>query len=206
MSAKIKSPERLVFFSDAVVAIAMTLLVLPLADVVKEYGNPGDPRHASSYQLFHDNRWIIGSFLLSFVVIMRFWLSHHRIFENVKAYSQPLMLVNMAWMLSIVILPFPTEMVAQFHGDDRLTHIVYVGNLFLSSVLLTSLEWIIRHDPEVRGDEGTISDRRWFDGVTTSGTLAVVWVLMVVFPSLSYYPLLINILQPQLVRLRFRKR
>ena len=198
MSEKIKSPERLVFFSDAVVAIAMTLLVLPLVDLVRDAGG-----HDSA-EVFHDSQWIIGGFLLSFVVIMRFWISHHRIFENVKAYSQPLMLVNMAWLLSIVFLPFPTEMVSRFTGDDRLTHIVYVGNLLLSSVLLTSLEWIIRHDPEIQRDK--ISDRRWFDGVTTSGTLLVVFVVMAVFPSLSYYPLLLNVVQPWIVRLRFRDR
>jgi uncharacterized membrane protein len=195
MSAKIKSPERLVFFSDAVVAIAMTLLVLPLADLVKD--------SKFSIDVFHSgNQWIIYSFLLSFIVIMRFWLSHHRIFENVKAYSHSLMMADMAWLLSIVILPASTEMVAHFDGGDRLTHIVYVGNLFVSSVMLTVMEWIIRHDPEIQRDK--ISDRRWFDGITTSGTLAVVWVLMTVFPSLSYYPLLLNILQPQVVRLRFR--
>lgn len=203
MTEKIKSPERLVFFSDAVVAIAMTLLVLPLADLVKEYGQHAEG-HGSSWELFHDNQWIIYSFLLSFAVIMRFWVSHHRIFENVKAYNHPLMLVNMLWVLSIVVLPFPTEMVANFDSSDRLTHIVYAGNLLVSSVLLTSLEWIIRHDPEIQRDP--ISDRRWFDGVSTSGTLAVVFVLMSVFPALGYYPLLLNILQPQLVRLRFRQR
>lgn len=195
MSEKIKSPERLVFFSDAVVAIAMTLLVLPLADLVKD-------SHFSAQVFEGQNQWILYSFLLSFVVIMRFWLSHHRLFESVKQYSHSLMMANMAWLLSMVILPASTEMVARFEGSDRLTHIVYVGNLLVSSVMLTVMEWIIRHDPVIQRDQ--ISDRRWFDGISTSGTLVVVWVLMAVFPSLSYYPLLLNILQPQLVRLRFR--
>lgn len=197
MTTKIKSPERMVFYSDAVVAIAMTLLILPLVDLVKEVKTSADLFSAA-------NQWIIYSFLLSFVVIMRFWLSHHRIFENVKQYNQALMMVNMAWLLSIIVLPASTEMVGRFHGADRLTHVVYLGNLLFSSVLLTAMEWVIRHDPEVRSDE--ISDRRWFDGLTTSGTLAVVFVVMAVFPALSYYPLLLNILQPQIVRLRFRHR
>jgi uncharacterized membrane protein len=195
MTEKIKSPERLVFFSDAVVAIAMTLLVLPLADLVKD-------AHFSSQVFDRQNQWFLYSFLLSFVVIMRFWLSHHRIFEDVKAYNHTLMMVNMGWLLSIVVLPASTEMVAHFNGEDRLTHIVYGINLFLSSVLLTTLEWVIRHDPEVQGNR--ISDRRWFDGLTTSASLLVVLIVMAVVPSLGYYPLLLNVLQPWIVRLRFR--
>ncbi|HJP75256.1 MAG TPA: TMEM175 family protein [Pseudonocardiaceae bacterium] len=206
MTAKIKSPERLVFFSDAVVAIALTLLILPLADVVKDYGTRGAKLDTNnSYNLIASHLPLIYAFLLSFVVIIRFWFSHHRIFEHVRAYSTPLLIVNMLWVLSIVFLPFPTEMVANFGGGDRLTHIVYGGNLFMSSVLLTTLVWIIRRDPEVRreGDE-TFSDRRWFDAVTTSGSIGVATLLMAIFPSWSYYPLLLGVLQPQLVRLRFR--
>lgn len=208
MTAKIKSPERLVFFSDAVVAIALTLLILPLADLVKEYGKSA-PANATyqtdSHSMFATHAWLIYAFLLSFAVILRFWLSHHRIFEHVRAYSTPLLMVNMLWVLSIVFLPFPTEMVANFGSGDRLTHIVYGGNLFMSSVLLTALVWIIRRDPEVRreGDE-EFSDRRWFDAVTTSGSIGLAALLMAIFPSWSYYPLLLGFLQPQLVRLRFR--
>jgi uncharacterized membrane protein len=207
MTAKIKSPERLVFFSDAVVAIALTLLILPLADVVKDYGTQISPKanpYNTSADLFTSHAQLIYAFLLSFVVIVRFWFSHHRIFEHVKAYSTPLLMVNMLWVLSIVILPFPTEMVAAFSGSDRLTHIVYGCNLFFSSCLLTALVWIIRRDPDVRTDDEAISGRRWFDAVTTSGSIGVATLLMTIFPSWSYYPLLLGILQPQLVRLRFR--
>lgn len=119
-----KSPERLVFFSDAVVAIALTLLVLPLTDVVSEVvATHGDPVEAVT-----ENQWRIFSFLLSFVVIARFWVAHHRLFEDVRAYSSPLMTVNLCWLLTIAVLPFPSEMVGAF-GIDRFTAMLYLGTI-----------------------------------------------------------------------------
>ncbi|HEV7979968.1 TMEM175 family protein [Amycolatopsis sp.] len=80
-----RSPERLVFFSDAVVAIAMTLLILPLVDVIPELV----AEHGKSIEAITKNQWQIYGFLLSFAVISRFWIFHHHIFEQVKAYSRP---------------------------------------------------------------------------------------------------------------------
>jgi uncharacterized membrane protein len=65
-----------------------------------------------------ENQWKIYSFLLSFFVIGRLWMSRHRIFEQIKAYNRRLMNVNLWWLLTIVVLPFPTEMIGGF-DDDR---------------------------------------------------------------------------------------
>lgn len=87
-----KSPERLVFFSDAVVAIALTLLVLPLTELVPEVVVA---EHGRSFEVVTDNQWQIYSFLLSFAVIARLRMGHHRLFEQVRAYSGPLLVVNL---------------------------------------------------------------------------------------------------------------
>ncbi|HEY4020330.1 MAG TPA: TMEM175 family protein [Pseudonocardiaceae bacterium] len=200
MSAKIKSPERLVFFSDAVVAIALTLLILPLTDLVR------DPRGLGSLELIKTNQALIWSFLLSFVVIARYWLNHHRLYEQVKAYNTPLMLVNMFWLLTIAILPFPTEMVAKYPSHDRFTLVLYVGTLFVSGLAQSSMLLIIRNDADVLREPGAISDRRQFDSLSTTAVMGIALLAVAIFPALSYYPLLLNVLQPWVVRLRFRKR
>ncbi len=60
--------ERLITFADAVVAIALTLLVLPLVEIPAELG-----ADSSLADVFTEHRGQIGGFLLSFVVIWVFW-------------------------------------------------------------------------------------------------------------------------------------
>jgi uncharacterized membrane protein len=110
-----RDPDRLVLFTDAVVAIAVTLLILPLVDV----GTAAVAENLRTRAVISDHKTQILSFLLSFVVIARLWLTHHRIFEHVKAYNSRLMELNMFWLLTIVILPFPTAMISG--SDDRFT-------------------------------------------------------------------------------------
>src|SRR5690242_5482336 len=97
--------DRIVFFSDAIVAIAITLLVLPLVDSVPEEGT------FKASDLLADDSALLLAFGLSFFVIARFWLVHHRIFTKIEGYTTPLVWANMAWLVSIVWLPFPTEMI-----------------------------------------------------------------------------------------------
>ncbi len=91
--------ERFVFFSDAVFAIAITLLVLDLrvpAGAPLAFG-PLVPR-------------FIG-FALSFFVIGRYWFAHHQLFETPQAYDNAVMSTNLAFLAGIVFLPFPTSVV-----------------------------------------------------------------------------------------------
>ena len=66
--------DRLVFFSDAVAAIAITLLILPLVDGVSKQG--------SLSNLLDADRDRFLAFLLSFLVIARFWTIHHSLFDR----------------------------------------------------------------------------------------------------------------------------
>jgi uncharacterized membrane protein len=158
-----KSPERLVFFSDAVVAIALTLLVLPLTGAVPDAVS----RHTSAFQLITENQWQIFSFLLSFVVIARLWIVHHRLFEQVVAYNQRLIVLNLCWLLTIAVLPFPTEMAGAF-GNDRFTVTFYIGTVLASKIFLFAMTVIIRSAPDVAKNHPCISDRHFFaSGVTT---------------------------------------
>jgi uncharacterized membrane protein len=102
--------ERLTFFSDAVVAIAMTLLAIELQ---VPQGTTADQLAAG----FAANWGEYLAFLISFAVIARHWISHHRVFRYIARASMPIVWLNMLWLLIIVLTPFFTRFIAEEHLD-----------------------------------------------------------------------------------------
>lgn len=192
MSQK-NSPERLVFFTDAVVAIALTLLVLPLTDIVPDLV----AHHDSSIQAITDHQWQIRSFLLSFLVIGRQWLSHHRLFAHVTAFSTNLFFVNMAWVLTVVVLPFATQLVGAY-GTDKFVCLFYIGTMVANSLCLTGLVNLVRRDPQLAGDRNAVSARWWLDSVGTTLSLVAAFVLAALVPGINYFAILL-VLVPSIV-------
>ncbi|MEN3265153.1 MAG: potassium channel family protein [Pseudonocardia sp.] len=101
-----------------------------------------------------------------------------RLFERVVADSTPLLFWNVAWLLTIVVLPFPTEMIGGY-VDDWFTAVLYVGTILASSICLTVLALMI-HGPV--GASGAVS---------TTTILVVAFVLMALVPGVTYFALLL---------------
>jgi uncharacterized membrane protein len=105
------SAERLIFFSDAVAAIAMTLLAFTL----KVPG--GASNGAILHNLWQDQyRLSYLEFLISFMVIGRHWRSHHSLFRDVTRLDSRIITLNMVWLLMIVIIPFTTKLLSSGAG------------------------------------------------------------------------------------------
>ncbi|MEU0511761.1 MULTISPECIES: TMEM175 family protein [unclassified Amycolatopsis] len=198
MSA-LRPAERLVFFSDAVVAIAMTLLVLPLADSVSELVVDGQP----AAEAISGNRWQIVSFLLSFVVIARQWLSHHHLFEQVRAVNAAVMWLNIAWLLTVAVLPFPSELTGAY-GEDEFVVLFYIGTVLVNTLCLTAMTLVVRRTPGLARDASAIDGRWVFNSVGAAVALAVAFVLSALVPAAGYYSLLLLFVPPQLARFRYR--
>jgi uncharacterized membrane protein len=96
--------ERLVFFSDAVFAIAITLLVL---DLKLQTGPQG--------QILFDRLVpkLIG-FVISFSVTAFYWLAHHRLFKTLRAEDPWLRAVNLVFLACVVFLAFPSSVVSEY--------------------------------------------------------------------------------------------
>jgi uncharacterized membrane protein len=172
-----------VLFTDAVVAIAITLLVLPLVDSVPEAVAAGMP----SVEVVTENWPQIFSFLLSFVVIARLWAAHHRMFEGVTAATRGIFTLNMLWVLTIVVLPFATEMSGAYR-EDRFTVAFYIGTILASSACLTALGVVVRSRIVLGSGSATV-------------LLAVALMLAVLVPDVSYASLLVLFLSPLVERL-----
>ena len=122
--------ERTKAFIDAVIAIAMTLLILPLMEASSELGKT-TPDGAD---WFHEHYGQIYTFLLSFVVIGFFWLAHHTLFEKVKFGSGSSLRLILLWLLSIVWLPVATALIGQASANDSFVVLVYIASMFASSL------------------------------------------------------------------------
>ncbi len=183
-----RDPDRLVLFTDAVIAIAITLLVLPLVELVGEH-------HEHSSEVITENLPQIGSFVLSFAVIARLWLTHHRTFEHVKAYNRTLIRMNMLWLFTMVALPFPTGMIGTY-GSDQFTVIFYISTILVSSACQSTLILYISRKPEIQDDENPLRLPHVANAVSATGLMAIALLLSALVPALNYWSLLALMLSP----------
>jgi uncharacterized membrane protein len=193
VAASERDPDRLVLFTDAVVAIAITLLILPLVELVAEH-----KEHAG--EVITENWPQLWSFVLGFAVIFRLWLTHHRMFEHVKVYNRLLMSANGLWLLTVVFLPFPTGMIGTY-GTDHFTATFYVASVLASSLCQTGLILIIFRTPALQSDENPLLATNVANAVSATGLLVVALLLTAFVPSLNYLPLLLLLLSRPVVAL-----
>jgi uncharacterized membrane protein len=113
--------SRIVAFSDGVLAIAITLLVLQLE--VKEHIPQGD-----LWPELWAQRQDIFAYAISFAVIGRFWVVHHRFFGEVTHFDGRLIALNLFYLAWIVLLPFSSQVLGD-HGGDEAAVILYAVNL-----------------------------------------------------------------------------
>jgi uncharacterized membrane protein len=182
--------DRFVNFSDAVVAIAITLLILPAVDAVND-------RAIGAADFFRDNGDRLFAFGLSFLVIANFWTGHHRLFEHVRTYSRRLMGLNMLWLLTIVFLPLPTEMLA-VHGDDEaLVRFVYIASVLASSLAIAALGFLVDRTPALRADPET-APPPWQFRLLLPALISVALVVAVAVPAIGMWAMLLLFLQAPL--------
>lgn len=123
--------SRIVAFSDGVFAIAITLLVLNL-------GVPEHIRHDDLWPVLRDQGQDLFAYALSFAVIGRFWVVHHRFFGDVTGFDGRLIALNLFYLAWIVLIPFSSQVLGD-HGGDEAAVILYAVNLIgvlLSGVLM----------------------------------------------------------------------
>lgn len=130
------SVDRLLTLSDGVVAIAITLLVLQLN--VPDVAKLTDPASASELatQLGKDADSLI-SYVISFYVIAQFWLVHHRVFRRITGQREGLAWWNFAFLFTITVMPFASNLVGKFSANPLAVDIFAVN--LLAAMLATHL-------------------------------------------------------------------
>ncbi|GHE24645.1 DUF1211 domain-containing membrane protein [Kitasatospora indigofera] len=108
-----RAADRMIFFSDAVVAIAITLLALELPV-------PEGPTVAAFRSAVHDDLDHYLAFLISFAVIAAAWGQHNRVFRYTERTDARLRTLNACWLATVVLNPFATKLLTT-EGDDTET-------------------------------------------------------------------------------------
>ena len=194
--------DRLVTFVDAIVAIAITLLVItlvePVADAARAGGTPGE--------FLAENRDGLVAAAISFAVIARLWKAHHSIFAHVERYSPRLATITILWAGTIAFLPLPTAMAAEF-SPDRVVLAVYIGTMTASSALLSGTDLYVRRHPELQSAEHALEDDALRGGLVVTAMFVVALVGAMLVPAWSYWWLFVLFLGGPLERfLRSRSR
>ncbi|MCJ1695296.1 DUF1211 domain-containing protein [Rathayibacter caricis] len=188
--------DRLVNFSDAVTAIAITFLVLPLVDVVEEGG------YDDLGRLLADHSGTLAAFVVTFAVIGRLWLVQHAVFEEVRAYSPALVAVNFVWLAAIVLLPFAANLLSTVFTDDPSVFALYIGVVIAASAATLGMRLLLRRDPAL----GAGAPQPLSRPLIVLGLLGVALVLAVAVPAVNMLWLLLLLLLEPLDRWARRRR
>jgi len=175
--------DRLVNFSDAVIAIAVTILVLPLVDKASEL-------HVDSFSsLINGAGQQFLVFSLSFVVICSFWLVHHQLLRSLQSFNQTIFWLNALWLFSIVVIPFPTELLGKVSNNISVVSVFYIVNLLITVVAGILISLAINKSPDLqKPGSGKLSSA---PGILAIGILCAVLIIIVLFPGIGLWALLL---------------
>ena len=191
--------SRLETFCDGVFAIALTLLILEIKRPLAEDIHTSD-------DLWHSLKHLLPylyAFLLSFAIILISWVNHHAMMKLVHKATPPFIYANGFLLLIIVMMPFPTALLAEFGFTNAATPAVVVYS-FVN--LLNNIGWLLvthtalkpnpltKNEASKKAMENVLKQARfafviylactvlafWFP-VTVAITLTLIWITWLIF-------------------------
>jgi TMEM175 potassium channel family protein len=143
--------DRLIAFSDGVMAVAATLLVLDL----KLPEGVTDSQLGGVLSGSLHNLWV---YVLSFVVVGLLWMGHHEQFSHIKRVDGLLIWLNLFYLMTIGLIPFLTSLLAD-HAS-ALPTCLYASVLVTTSLVATAMWWHASRDPDLMSKDVTERTRR----------------------------------------------
>jgi uncharacterized membrane protein len=165
------STNRLESFSDGVIAVAITLLVLNI-----EVPSP-EPGHSLGHELVH--QWpTYAAYVTSFITIGIIWINHHAMISRLGRADHAILMLNLLLLLSIGVLPFGTNLIATYlragHGQN-LAAAIYAGLFLLMSLAFVTLNrHILLRKVDLLSDSLDLHRRRQILSRGTSGLIPYV--------------------------------
>lgn len=128
--------ERIVFFSDAVMAIVATILVIELALPDLSAGELASQLPELLISLFP--KFI--SYCLSFMIIGSFWVRHHMIFSYIRKYDYRLIWSNIFFLLFLALVPFATGVLGA--AVFNVTSVIFYSGVVASASIMFLVMWM----------------------------------------------------------------
>ncbi|MBV9452874.1 MAG: DUF1211 domain-containing protein [Rubrobacter sp.] len=128
--------DRLVFFSDAVFAIVITILVLDIQ--VPAISPSAVSRELPAQLIALEPKFF--SYVLSFLVVAIYWQAHHKVFRPIVSYDGTLIWLNFLFLLAISFLPFPTSLLGEY-AQEQISVVLYAADTAAASLMLAAISW-----------------------------------------------------------------
>lgn len=151
------STGRVEAFSDGVIAVAITLLVLDL--------RVPEPEGAGSLGRQLADLWPnYVAYVISFAAIGIMWINHHTMMRRLLGVDHSILVLNLLLLSCIVVLPFTTSLMAKYlvaPSGGHLAAVVYAGSFLVTSSMFAGLQWhLLRRRPHLLREPLTDAARR----------------------------------------------
>lgn len=175
--------ERIAFFSDAVFAIAITLLVI-------EFRAPEVTKETTESGLWHEvleMKFKLASILLSFSLIVHYWIRHHTLFKHIHNYNRPIIMANMYSLVPIIFFPFTTSFLYESLGVNNaaasIPYRLFLANNIAAGVMMYYFYWLMMKKHSHLSYPMEKDDSKEFEGKLLIMTLSFVLVFALSFIS-----------------------
>jgi uncharacterized membrane protein len=152
----LEAAQRLTFFSDAIVAIAITLLALDLP--VPEGGTA-----SAVLRSLDDHQYDYLAFVIGFLVVATHWTGHHQVFRWLVGVRPRLVTLSLAWLLLIVLTPFLTRVLTEGDLDIVRFGMFAVAQALLQLVFAAMVSLAVREGLFAPGTPPSMTARPWND-------------------------------------------
>ena len=123
---------RVAFFTDAVFAIAMTLLVVEVGVPERVVGATEDP--GALLDLLQDKIPLVFAFFIGCYVIGSYWVAHHRFVSRLGGVDRPFLGLTVVYLAFVALLPFPTGVLGEY-GDNPVSVVAFAVNMMAVSTM-----------------------------------------------------------------------
>ena len=177
--------DRIAFFSDAVIAIAITLMILEIK--IPELGK--DVTFSQILKQYTEGIVLhILALLIGFFAIGNLWIRHHELFEHITNYNKKLVKFNLYFLFTVMLLPITISFLFTKNEPPQLQKLFYFFNLFLCSLSYSLILVVIFHK---KNNFSMLTDKREINKMKISalaGTIVLfLVVIFVIFAEKWFY-------------------